>query len=398
MSELIDAGTNCSGFRWKLLATASTLALLASISTPADANADADDAGRPTVWIELGGQLERTIGGGEAFAPLFFSHIDQSLTSPTEMEKELPWSIGPEGKLSFQPDGSDWVFSASIRYGRTNSRRSTQQKTKPTPFKDVLKFTTYTAGGYSGGRRCCVTRTLLPSHAQYADVDLKHEETHGIVDFQAGRDVGLGLFGRQSTSVLSAGIRFAQFNSKTNISVKARTDMEHYNYLTPGLITQYPQRYKGTSKFRANSFAATSTRSVHMLGPSISWDASVSLAGAAQSDISFDWGVNAAVLFGRQKVIVHHQTSAKSFRGKYYPRYESLYVHGPYDHSREHSVVVPNVGGFAGVSFRYSNAKVRFGYRGDFFLGAVDNGIDTRISKTLGYHGPFATISIGLGG
>jgi len=39
---------------------------------------------------------------------------------------------------------------------------------------------------------------------------------------------------------------------------------------------------------------------------------------------------------------------------------------------------------------------VSLGYRADFFFGAVDGGIDTRVSKTLGLNGPYATISVGL--
>jgi hypothetical protein len=41
---------------------------------------------------------------------------------------------------------------------------------------------------------------------------------------------------------------------------------------------------------------------------------------------------------------------------------------------------------------------VSFGYRADFFFGAMDGGIDTRNTSTVSFHGPFATISIGLGG
>ena len=33
-----------------------------------------------------------------------------------------------------------------------------------------------------------------------------------IADFQAGKDVGLGMFGNGGKSVFSAGVRFAQFN------------------------------------------------------------------------------------------------------------------------------------------------------------------------------------------
>jgi len=74
-----------------------------------------------------------------------------------------------------------------------------------------------------------------------------------------------------------------------------------------------------------------------------------------------------------------------------------LYQHSA-DHDRSRSVVVPNVGGFAGLSFRYSNAKVSFGYRADFFFGAMDGGLDMARKENQGFYGPFASISIGLGG
>jgi hypothetical protein len=50
------------------------------------------------------------------------------------------------------------------------------------------------------------------------------------------------------------------------------------------------------------------------------------------------------------------------------------------------------------LSARYSNARLSFGYRADVFFGAMDAGIDARHSKDAVFHGPFAKISIGLGG
>jgi hypothetical protein len=61
-------------------------------------------------------------------------------------------------------------------------------------------------------------------------------------------------------------------------------------------------------------------------------------------------------------------------------------------------VTVPNIGGFAGLSFRYNVAKISFGYRADFFFGAMDGGIDTRKNYDRNFYGPFASVSIGLGG
>src|SRR6185312_15982666 len=129
-------------------------------------------------------------------------------------------------------------------------------------------------------------------------------------------------------------------------------------------------------------------------------------AGNAEtSEISFDWGVNAALLFGRQKTRTYHQTTSENhylhpgqFRTVPGSRV-TVYQNPPTpDHTRSRSVTVPNVGGFAGLSFRYANARISAGYRADFFLGAVDGGIDSRRTYDRNFYGPFATVSIGLGG
>jgi hypothetical protein len=154
---------------------------------------------------------------------------------------------------------------------------------------------------------------------------------------------------------------------------------------------------------------ASAHRSFHGVGPSLSWDASARLAGAKEtSEVFFDWGVNASVLFGRQKAEGAHHTSAH-FYSKYKASlgtgaplagYALIYGNDPAHnraHARSHSVVVPNVGGFAGLSFRYANAKVSMGYRADLFFGAIDGGVDARKTYDRDFYGPFATISIGLG-
>lgn len=112
--------------------------------------------------------------------------------------------------------------------------------------------------------------------------------------------------------------------------------------------------------------------------------------------MDLDWGANASLLFGRQKVRGHHEETGEYFHGTAFTPASS------YDHiepvARQRSVIVPDIGGFAGLTFRHQDAKVSFGYRADFFFGAMDNGIDTRNTADVGFHGPFARISIGLGG
>ena len=61
-------------------------------------------------------------------------------------------------------------------------------------------------------------------------------------------------------------------------------------------------------------------------------------------------------------------------------------------------MTVPNLGGFAGFSYRFGgDAKISIGYKADFFFGAIDGGIDTRKNENRGFYGPFACICIGIG-
>jgi len=125
--------------------------------------------------------------------------------------------------------------------------------------------------------------------------------------------------------------------------------------------------------------------------------------------LDFDWGISAAVLFGRQKTHVQYDAKVRYNNPPLGPRYANylglppfgelvtVYNH-PASATRSRSVVVPNLGGFAGISFKYDAAKVSFGYRADFFFGAVDGGIETAKSYDRNFYGPYASISIGLGG
>jgi hypothetical protein len=245
---------------------------------------------------------------------------------------------------------------------------------------------------------------VKPFAAQFIDSKSQNRENHAVIDFQVGRDVGVGLLGRDSSSLISLGVRFAQFQSKSNASLNEDPDWAfQIQNLTYGpfhlqLVHQPYHSYVGV--FEAE-------RSFHGVGPALSWKASMPIAGSLENSLlTFDWRVNAAVLFGRQKTRTEHHESAQ-----YHPPGSGLIdqpgrtavYHHPMDepdyHStRSRSVSTPNGGGFAGISFRYANAKISAGYRADFFFGAIDGGIDARSSEDRNFFGPFANISIGLGG
>jgi len=375
MTELTTT-LNRHAIRWQLLSTASAMALLAS--TYVAGKAEAADAGsdRPTVWIELGGDLDHVGGQGDNFPVGFVTANPNSSVlhpvSPFQAQNSTPFSFGEHGGISFQPQASDWVFSASIRYGRSSNFKHVDHQTN----------------------RAHVTPYAITTIEDFADTKVRRRESHAILDFSAGKDLGLGLFGREGSSVASLGVRFVQFASAETLDARARPDFGYkYSTILPGIPLPHFHTYHVTGK---------ATRSFHGVGPTLSWTGSAPFLDNPQDgNVALDWGANASVLFGRQRARVAHQESGRYENVKYRAEggshgYPLIYQHSG-GHSSDRSVIVPNVGGFAGISLRRGAAKVSFGYRGDFFFGAMDGGIDKRKSENVGFYGPFATIGVGIG-
>jgi hypothetical protein len=397
MSELVNTREIGKNFRLQLLATASAIALIGCVFGTGQARA-ADDDDHPLVWIELGGQLSRLDDGQEAFAPVFpTSPPRPSIFGPSQkFEKPPLYSIDEAGTISFEPGGSDWVLSASIRYGHTGSKKDINQQTSPPP--NIIH---YTIPGSAPQHH-----TIPPNAERFADTTTLNNEQHIIADFQAGKDVGLGMFGgRDGSSVFGLGIRFAQFSNTSNVALKSDPDWHRlYKYVNypPVLINQ---KLATASPYHINVASLRATRSFHGIGPSISWNASAPFAGDTKDgELLFDWGAKAALLFGRQKAAVHHQTSAQyhpahtQYGGKYNGQRHLVFHTSPPDSIRARTVMVPNVGGFAGLTFRVENFKMSAGYRADLFFGAMDGGIDAAKKENVGFYGPFASVSVGLGG
>ncbi len=101
MSELNNPNMSIRNARWQLLATVSSLSLMLSVSAMQDALAS-NDADRPTVWIELGGQLSRVGGDEDPYLPSFTPKLlSAGLVSPDHVQRAPGYSIGGEGKLPF---------------------------------------------------------------------------------------------------------------------------------------------------------------------------------------------------------------------------------------------------------------------------------------------------------
>ena len=356
MSELINAYPQ-NGLRRRLLTTVSAIALLTVVSAKAVAAENTD--GHPTLWIELGGQFDQLNAGASGWVPPVTPPPFPPVTS-LPLGHPVPNSIGSAPKIgwdttaevSFRPENSDWNFAAAVSYGRSSKKGSSHdQNYQPGPQPGK-----YASAGFFN------TRTGT-------------HESHAVIDFEAGQDLGLGMFGLHSLSSLDLGVRYAQFNSTAN------------SYATSG-----PAR----PKYAAINDEAHMQRRFTGAGPSISFNSSDPITGSLGEGLSVDWGANAAVLFGRQKTKV----GLSQIERVHYINLMSPLVRviSQTDEIRGRSAVVPNIGGFAGLSFHYPAAKISFGYRADIFFGALDGGIATAQKDSRAFHGPFASISVDVGG
>jgi hypothetical protein len=355
MSELIISRRH-GKFRGRLLTTVSAIALLATVCNAQAAETDSD---HPLVWIELGGQLDQLNAADAAWTapvpgPPFPPQSSPPLGHPIPTAIEAIPTLGWDGtaKISFEPRDSDWIFAASISYGRAAHKITTHDQNYVTNGANTGKYET----------------------SAFFNTRVETEESHAVLDFKAGKDLGVGMFGGGGTALVSFGLRYAQFNSATN------------SYATSQPV--------GGNKYAGFNDEARMTRNFTGIGPMIAFDGATPLAGSLKEGLSLDWGANASILFGRQKTTVQ-LSQVEHLRNGLLKSTKPLSNVGI---ARNRMTTVPNIGGFAGASFRYSNAKISFGYRADFFFGALDGGIDTARKVDRGFFGPFATISIGIGG
>ena len=387
MSELINGRRICNGIKKELLITVSSVTLSVMAFGTVAARADEDD--KPIVWIELGGQLEAMTGMQKPVDPRFFSIDAPTVDAIRKAPQFGPlFNFGNEAALSFQPEDSDWVFSGTIRFGRSSGMNHAHHQSKVGPWYQQ-RHTYYGAG---------ITRFFTPSAQNTSDMMSKFSRSHVIADFQVGKDVGLGLFGRESSSNISMGVRFAQFSSKANVLIRVRPDV-HYHDWTAILPNKFPISLIGN--YVEDSIAA---RNFHGVGPSLSFKETSPLIGEANAgELALDWGFNGAVLFGRQQVRIHNHATehywvnVSSWHG--HPQgYSTVYQNSASPPQRSRTVIVPDVGASAAITYRIHDFKVSIGYRADLFFGAMDDGIDAAKRENVNFYGPFATISIGLGG
>ncbi len=178
----------------------------------------------------------------------------------------------------------------------------------------------------------------------------KARASHVALDFEIGRDVGLGALGLSEADLkLKFGVRYAQLSAiektKTHYEVGAGYSGSYNNHHISRLI-----------------------------GPRIGFESSVPLG---DSSFSFDLNAAGAILFGKRKT---KQSS------------NPIAIFGDQDRSftRKKSATVANVDAFAGISVLMPghNSKISIGYSVDAYFNALDVGYDSAKVTDRIIHGP----------
>jgi len=350
---------------------------------------------RPTIWITVGGSFSQLQDDWQQYNPPFASIMPDGLPNPVSAEKAPSGSFDWEGNVSIQPEDSDWVFKAGVRYGRSSRNKHIHKSlpaatanyvTVPAIFQYFFHLPPVAScaaleAAIHGDAAC----PFVAVDHEFVDAQATESELHAMMDFTLGKDVGLGTIG--------AGVRIAQFTTEASAELNADP---HYNFpKTLHTFTdpneEYGELYNGVTKEK---------RGFHGSGPEVKWDAQRELLGDEHNgEIDIDWGMNVGVLFGRQTVTLNETLQKERCHGRTLGTCASVVPSSsPQPNSRSKRVAVPNLGGYVGASVRYSNAKINFGYRVDEYFGAMDGGQDSAKRYNRGFYGPYLNVSLGLGG
>jgi outer membrane receptor protein involved in Fe transport len=335
--------------------------------------------------IELGGMVQRQDAPYNPVRPSFMDQFSTVLDTTASTEnRDLDWGDGREVRLTYRPSASPWSVSAGYRSGRTNG---------------TDKATTFDLAAIACGsaQSACDAQPDLQilniKAYNYSDLVATNQEQHHIVDFDVGRDFGLGV-GLKSD--IRAGLRYASFDSTTHLQMWGVP-----NWDVPSEFAWF--KYNYNTHYAAD---LTTSREFKGLGPALSWDAAKRLLGSDEGHVDLDWSLTGGVLFGKQKTATKGQETAADFSGKYY---SSVYateiqqrgptrVVGAVPPTRSKSVSAPLLDLSAGLSFETGRVKVGAGYHWERYFNVLDAGYTEHKDVDRTMHGPYFKIAVGFGG
>jgi len=355
--------------------------------------AGANHTGPYPLTVEISGQVQRQDAPYQAPTASFMSALPPEIQPPQSLfNRDLDWGDGREVKLTYRPSGSQWSVMGDLRYGRTNS--STARLHDEKAGDPVCRF-----GGKYASLCQIVNQYYGAEYAarfyrtpvEWSDATAKNREEHTVVDFAVGRDVGLG--NSFSHSTVSAGIRYADFQSTTNSTLRTLANID----LRPGwFFNKYPETHH---VYEQNIDAE---REFKGAGPAVSWEASLPLMQTNDAGhVQLDWTVTGGALFGKQKTTQTGTETERFYSGNplYWPEPQvgpTMAISLPA--ARSKSVTVPVVDLSLGLSYEIQRIKVGAGYRWERYFNPIDGGYAERKSYDRTIDGPYFKVSVGFGG
>jgi len=359
--------------------------------------AGANHTGPFPLTVEIGGQVQRQDAPYTAIGQVGANLPAGLDTSQNAQNRDLDWGDDRSVKLTYQPAGAPWSISAGVRYGRTNggdARLRGEQYDKghvcglPSIFPPLPP-------GFFTNKYCNPSSPRYNEyisnyeHTSWSDATAHNREEHNIADFAVGRDVGLGL----SRSELAVGLRYADFQSTTDVTLHA---VASWNI---------PE---GWALFGVGNYGYVSDLHAHRkfkgAGPTLSWAAAQALFGNADlGHLDIDWSIAAGALIGKQETSVTGEERVAYYHGvpgalpSRMPQVGSPTILD-LPAARTKSVTVPVVDLSLGLSYEIQRVKVSTGYRWERYFNVLDAGFTEHKSYDRTIDGPYFKIAVGFGG
>jgi len=373
--------------------------------------ANPDHTGPFPLTVELGGQIQQHDAPYETLRADWVDNLPASIAPENVQNRDFDTGDGRSLRLTWKPTASPWSVAGGVRYGRTNNdttrtNASSVEEVEACfhPLDSKYAFLCEPPFEFYGYYFRLVNYVETIS---WSDAEARSREEHQIVDFAVGHDFGLGS---GLKSMVSAGLRYAEFQSDTDWAANAQTDWNIPNGWSLG--HQGPHYH---SSFTRRHVTLTAERAFTGAGPALSWEATLPVWGDDQSGrFNVDWAVTAGALFGERETSITGEDETVLHQGNLGERFESSADRRrveivrtlpvvdtdviPIDIRRSEDVTVPLLDLSLGLSYGVGRIKVGAGYRWERYFDVLDVGQDEAKDADRTIDGPYFKLAVGFGG
>jgi outer membrane receptor protein involved in Fe transport len=348
-------------------------------------------AGEPyPLTIEIGGQVQRQDARKSPVVPDFAHPFSAALDPTTPQRKDLDWGDGRDIRVTYKPSAAGWSVMAGFRYGKANNSAPLVHKQEAAGPAQCAFLPDGPLGSLCDPAGPFAYE-FFQTGTNWSDASAREREEHRIVDFAVGRDFDIGSLGHNRSTV-SAGLRYAQFDSTTRADMNGIPDWN-----LGGAWVKYSSRHEYGASIDAN-------RKFRGAGPTLSWDAAQRLLGnETVGHVDVDWSVTGGVLFGKQKTTATGTRGSSYYSGNY-GRAQNQYPLPPLTPTpvgvapRDKSATVPLVDLSLGLSYEIQRVKVGAGYHWERYFNVLDAGYGEHKNYDRTFDGPYFKIAVGFGG